>query len=71
VGFKKFQILAQNLKGSAFDFTEKRQIATKIDRDSVFHGLKAQISDRLHIMVFYIIFMGFKKIKFWLKIQTG
>jgi hypothetical protein len=31
MGFKKIQILAQNSKGLAFDFTKKNQFAGKTD----------------------------------------
>jgi hypothetical protein len=61
MGYKKFQILSQNPKGLAFDFIKKCRFATKIDRNSVFLGRKAQILNRLHIMVSYISFYGLKK----------
>jgi hypothetical protein len=52
--------LAQNTKGLAFGFTEKRQLAVKTDQNYVFLGRKVQILDMLHIMVMYISFYGFK-----------
>jgi hypothetical protein len=51
---------------SAFDFTEKRQFATKIDRNSIVLGRRAQIIDRLHMMILCKSFYRLK-IKFWLK----
>jgi hypothetical protein len=73
MSFKKFQILAQNTKGLAFGFTEKRQLAVKTDQNYVFLGRKVQILDMLHIMVMYISFYGFKYFffNFQLKIQMG
>jgi hypothetical protein len=62
MGFKKFQILAKNPKGLPFGFTEKRELAAKIEWNSVFLGRKAQILDWLHIMVLYINFYGFSRI---------
>jgi hypothetical protein len=59
MGFKKFQISAQNRNGLAFSFTKKRQFVTKNDRNSVFYDHKAQILNWLHIMVMYISFYGF------------
>jgi hypothetical protein len=61
MGFKKIQISAQNPKGLAFGFIEKRQFAAKTNRNSVFLGCKAHISDRLHITVPYISFFEFLK----------
>jgi hypothetical protein len=58
-GFKKFQILAQNPKMLAFGFIEKRQFVTTTDQNSVFHGHKAHIPCRLHIIVRFINFYGF------------
>jgi hypothetical protein len=63
--------LAQNTKVLVFDFTEKHQFVAQTDRNSVFFGRKTQITDRLHIMIMYISFYGFFKIKFQLKIQRG
>jgi hypothetical protein len=71
ISFKKFQILAQNSKELAFDLTKKRQFAAKTDQNSVFLDCKAHIPDQLHIMVLYISFYRFKKIKFQHKIQRG
>jgi hypothetical protein len=53
-----FQISAQNIKELAFGFTEKHQFSAKTDRNSVFLGREAQILDRLHKMILYIIFYG-------------
>jgi hypothetical protein len=53
--------LAQNPKGLAHSLTEKLQFAAKIDRNSVFLGRKAQILNRLQIIVPYISFYEFKK----------
>jgi hypothetical protein len=61
MGFKKFQILAQNPNGLASNFTEKHQHAVKTDQNNVFLRCKNQILDRLHIMVMYINFYGFFK----------
>jgi hypothetical protein len=52
--------LAQNPKGLAHSLTEKLQFAAKIDRNSVFLGRKAQILNRLQIIVPYISFYEFK-----------
>jgi hypothetical protein len=57
--FKFFQILAQNPKGNAFGFTEKRQLAVKTDQNYIFLSRKAQILDRLHIVVMHISFYEF------------
>jgi hypothetical protein len=51
--------MAQNPKGLAFGFIEKHQFVAKTDRNSVFHGRKAHISDWLHITVPYINFYRF------------
>ena len=45
MGFKKFQILAQNPKLLAFGFTQKRQFVAKIDRNSVFLDRDPHIPD--------------------------
>jgi hypothetical protein len=45
----------------AFSFTEKYQFVAKTDRNSVFFGREAHISNRLHIMVLYINVYGFEK----------
>jgi hypothetical protein len=58
-----------NLKVLAFGFTEKRQFAAKTDRNSVFLGRKADIIDRLHIVIPFVSFYSLKKSEFWLKIQ--
>jgi hypothetical protein len=59
MSFNKFQILAQNPKGLAFEFIEERQFVVKTNRNSVFLGRKAHIPDRLHIMVLLIILYVF------------
>jgi hypothetical protein len=59
MGFKKFQILDQNPNGLAFCFTEILQFTTKTDQNFIFLGCKAQIPDRSHIIVMYIIFYEF------------
>jgi hypothetical protein len=56
MGFKKFQISAQNPKVLAFGFTKKRQFVAETDRNSVFLGREAHIPDWLYIMVLYINF---------------
>jgi hypothetical protein len=55
---KKNQILSQYPKGLASGFTKKYQFAVQTDRNSVFLYGKAQILDRLHIMVSYLSFYG-------------
>jgi hypothetical protein len=47
----------------AFGFTEKRQFAAKTDRNSVFLDRKADILDRLHIVIPFVSFYSFKKIQ--------
>jgi hypothetical protein len=59
MGFKKFQILAQNSTVLAFGFIEKYQFVTKTDRNSVFIGREAHIPDRLYIMVMCLKVYGF------------
>jgi hypothetical protein len=59
MGFQKFQILDQNPKVLSFGFTEKREIAAKTGRNSIFLGCKSQILDRLHAMIMYISFYEF------------
>jgi predicted ferric reductase len=58
-GFKTFQILTQNTKRPFFDFTEKREFATKTDRNSVFFCGDPQILDQLSITVPYMSFHWF------------
>jgi hypothetical protein len=64
MSFKIFQISSQKPKVFAFDFTKKHQFLTKTDLNFVFLDSDAHIPDRLYIMVMYISFYGFKKIKF-------
>jgi hypothetical protein len=45
----------------AYGFTENRQLAAKIDRNSVILGRDPHIPDRLCIMVLYMSFYGFSK----------
>jgi histidinol phosphatase-like enzyme len=71
MGFKFFQISAQNQNGLAFGFTQKHRFATKTNRNNEFLRHKAQNLDRLRIMLMHISFYVFKKIKFQLKIQRG
>jgi hypothetical protein len=59
MGFNKFQILAQNSKVLAFNFTKKRQFVAKSDRNFIFLDHEAHILDQLYIMVMYICFYGF------------
>jgi hypothetical protein len=58
-GFEKNQSFAQNLKVLDYGFSESRQFAAKIDRNSVFLGYEPHIPDRLYIMVSYMSFYGF------------
>jgi hypothetical protein len=62
--FLKNQISAQNPKVVTFGFTEKHHFAIKTDQNSIFLIRKAHIPDRLHIMVLYISFYGFKNSNF-------
>jgi hypothetical protein len=59
MGFKKNQISARNPSVLAFGFTEKRQLAPKTDRNSVFFVCEAHIPYQLYIMVHYTSFYGF------------
>jgi hypothetical protein len=68
-GFKKKSNLAQNPNLLAFGFTEQCRFVVKTDRNSIFLSRDPHITDRLYIIVMYISFYGFKKIKFWIKIQ--
>jgi hypothetical protein len=63
-------MLAQNLKVLPFDFTEKCYFVAKTDRNSVFVGHEAHISDWLYIMVMYLKFYGLKKINFGSKSKS-
>jgi uncharacterized protein YpiB (UPF0302 family) len=57
--FKFFQISAQNPKVLPFSFAKECQLVAKTDRNSVFLGYEAHISDQLYIMVHYTSFYGF------------
>jgi hypothetical protein len=67
--FKIFQILSQNPNLLAFSFIVKYRFVAKTDRNSVFLDREAHIPDQLYIIVMYISFKGFKKIRFCFKIQ--
>jgi hypothetical protein len=58
-GFSKISNFGSDPKGLAFNFTEKRQFASKTDENFIFLGHEAHILDRLHIMVLYIRFYMF------------
>jgi hypothetical protein len=47
MGFKKFQIFAQNPKLIAFGFTKKCMFEAKTDRGSLFFGCGTQNLDQL------------------------
>jgi hypothetical protein len=53
----------------AFSFIKKHQFAIKTNRNSLFLGRETHILDQLYIIVLYISFYEFKKIKFWHKIR--
>jgi hypothetical protein len=60
--FSIFPIFGLKSKwGLAFGFIEECQFEAKIDRNPIFLGRKAQISDWLHIMVMHTCFYDFKK----------
>jgi hypothetical protein len=63
--YKNCQILDQNAK-----VYQKRQFVTKTDQNYVFLDGEAHILNRLYIIIRHTCFYGFKKIKFWLKIQS-
>jgi hypothetical protein len=69
LGSKRLFVKKTNPKVLAFDFTEKCRFVAKTYQNFVFLGYKAHILDRLYIMVMYIGFYQFKKIKIWLKMQ--
>jgi hypothetical protein len=72
MGLKKTQIFAQNPLGLAYGFSENGQFGAKTDRNLVFLGCDAQITNRLYITVPYMSFGRFwKKIKILLEICTG
>jgi hypothetical protein len=52
MNFKFFEILTQNPKLIAFDFTKKTPVCQKkTDRNYIFLDSKAHIKDRIYIMV--------------------
>jgi hypothetical protein len=71
MSLKKFKFQLKIQRGWPSILPKKRLFATKTDRNARFLGHKSQILDWLHILILYISFYGFKKFKFWLKIQRG
>jgi hypothetical protein len=60
-GFQKNSNFSSKFKGLAINLSKKHRFAAKTDWNSVFYGRKAQILDRLHIMVSFIGFYRFSK----------
>jgi hypothetical protein len=66
--FLKNKIFAQNSYVLAYGFTKNPQFTAKTDRNSVFLSHDPHIADWLYIVILYMSFYRFKKIKFSLKI---
>jgi hypothetical protein len=58
---EKYGVLAQNLKGLAFNFTDKRLFTVKMGQKIIFHLCEPHIFAPLDITILYTIFLGFEK----------
>jgi hypothetical protein len=56
MSFEKYRVSAQNPKGLAFGFTEKRLFAMKTGRKPVLQPSEAHNLPRLDVLVLYINF---------------